>query len=106
MANEQDSNCIALKAILLLIYMWNSCPVLGTDISSCTVALGREFSFPINFSTGKHAELYSAPDTVETYSKQLATCLSCCRVVAKLLIKKHCCLHRKLVNSRQLASWI
>jgi hypothetical protein len=29
MANERDSNCIALEAILLLIYTWNSCPVLG-----------------------------------------------------------------------------
>jgi hypothetical protein len=31
MANERNSNCIALEAILLLIYTWNSCPVPGTD---------------------------------------------------------------------------
>jgi hypothetical protein len=29
------------------------------------VALGHEFSFPIDFSTGKHTELYFAPDLVE-----------------------------------------
>jgi hypothetical protein len=73
MANKQDSNRIALEAILLLIYVWNSCPVLGTDFLCCMVALGHEFSFPIDFSTGKHAELYSAPGTVESYLKQLAT---------------------------------
>jgi hypothetical protein len=63
------------------------------------IALGREFSFPIDFSTGKHAELYSAPGTVETYSKQLATCLFCCQAVTKLLVKEQCCWHRELVNS-------
>jgi hypothetical protein len=94
MANDQDSICIALEAILLLIYTWNSCPVLGTDISHCMVALRREFSFPIDFSTGKHAELYSVPGMVESYSKQLATCLSCCHTIAKLLVKEHYCWHR------------
>ncbi len=33
MTNEQDSARVALKAILLLLYAWNSCPILGTDIS-------------------------------------------------------------------------
>ncbi len=45
MANEQDSNCIALEAILLLIYVWNQCLVQGTAISHCMEALGRKFSF-------------------------------------------------------------
>jgi hypothetical protein len=57
MANKQYSNRIALEAILLLIYTWNSYPVLGTDILRCMVALGCKFSSPIDFSTGKHAEL-------------------------------------------------
>ena len=33
MTNERDSIRVALEAILLLIYAWNSCPVPGTDIS-------------------------------------------------------------------------
>jgi hypothetical protein len=49
MANEQDSNRIALEAILLLIYTWNSCPVPGTDILHCMVALAHKFSFLIDF---------------------------------------------------------
>jgi hypothetical protein len=101
MCNECDSNCVALKAILLLIYAWNSCPVPGTDISRSMVAVGREFAFPIDFSAGKHAELYSAPGTVKSYSKQLATRLESCCEVAMLLVKEQRCWHCELINSRR-----
>jgi hypothetical protein len=87
MMNEQDSNLIALEAILLLIYAWNSCPVTGTDISRCMVAIRQEFSFPIDFSTSKHTELYSTPGTVESYSRQLASHLSSCCKIAKFLVQ-------------------
>jgi hypothetical protein len=52
MTNKRDSIQIPLEAILLLIYAWNSCPVLGTDISRSLVAVRHEFSFPIDFSAG------------------------------------------------------
>ena len=51
MTNERDSTRVALEAILLLIYAWNSSPVPGTDISRSMVAVRREFAFPINFSS-------------------------------------------------------
>jgi hypothetical protein len=38
MCNEQDSVWVALKAILLLLYAWNSCPVPGMDISRSLVS--------------------------------------------------------------------
>ncbi len=101
MVNEQDSPCIALEAILLLIYVWNSCPVPGTDISRSLVAVGREFQFPIDFSTGKHIELMSVPGTVLSYSCKLATCLADCRQVASILVEEYRCWHRKLINSQQ-----
>jgi hypothetical protein len=101
MTNERDSNRIALEAILLLIYAWNSSPVPGTDISHSMVAVGREFAFPIDFSSGKHAELYSAPGTVESYAKQLAERLASCRMIADLLVREQRCWHRELVNSRR-----
>jgi hypothetical protein len=100
MCNKRDSNWVALEAILVLIYARNSCLVQGTDISRCMVAVGREFAFPIDFSLGKHAELYSAPGTIESYSKELATRLDACREVAMLLVKEQRCWHRKLINSR------
>jgi hypothetical protein len=85
MCNERDSNRVALEAILLLIYAW----------------VGREFAFPIDFSAGKHAELYSAPGTVESYSKELASRLDSCREVAMLLVREQRCWHRELINSRR-----
>ncbi len=54
MTNELDSIHVALEAILLLLYVWNSCPILGTDISQSFIAAGREFAFPIDYSTNKH----------------------------------------------------
>jgi hypothetical protein len=54
MTNECDSVRIALEAILLLLYAWSSCPIPRTDISRSLIAVGREFAFPINYSTNKH----------------------------------------------------
>jgi hypothetical protein len=54
MTNEQESIWVALAAILLLIYAWNSCLIPGTDISRSLIAVGREFAFPIDYSAGKH----------------------------------------------------
>ena len=101
MTNERDSVRVALEAILLLIYTWNSCPVPGTDISWSLVAVGCEFAFPINFSTGKNAELISLPGAVATYSRELATQLDACCEVAMLLVKEQRAWHRELINARR-----
>jgi hypothetical protein len=99
MCNKCDPVQVALEAILLLLYAWNACPVPGTDISCSLVAVGQEFIFPINFSCGKHWELTSSASTVVSYSKELATWLSACRDVAKLLVKEVCAYHREYVNA-------
>jgi hypothetical protein len=65
------------------------------------VAVGQEFAFPIDFSSGKHAELYSAPGSVKSYAKQLAERLLSCRMIADLLVREQQCWHRELVNSRR-----
>ncbi len=101
MCNEQDSVRVALEAILLLLYAWNSCPVPGTDISCSLIAVGRDFAFPINFSSGKHWELTSSASTVVSYSKELATRLSACQAVAKLLVGEQQAYHREYVNARR-----
>jgi hypothetical protein len=101
MCNERDSVRVALEAILLLLYAWNSCPVPGTDISRSLVAVGREFTFPIDFSSGKHWELTSSPSTVVSYSKELATRLAACRQVAELLVREQRSYHRELINARR-----
>lgn len=101
MINERDSSRVVLEALLLLIYAWNSCPVPGTDISRSLVAVGREFQFPIDFSSGKHWELVSSPSTVETYATELASRLSACHEVAQLLVQEQRAWHRELINSRR-----
>ena len=72
MTNKRDSVRVALESLLLLLYAWISCPVPGTDISWSMVAVGREFAFPLDYSSGKHWQLTSLPNTIETYSKELA----------------------------------
>ena len=87
MCNERDSVRVALEAIFLLLYAWNSYPVPGTDISRSLVALGQEFAFSIDFSSRNHWKLTSWPSTVVPYSQELVTCLSACREVAEILVE-------------------
>jgi hypothetical protein len=101
MTNERDSVHIALEAILLLLYAWNSCPIPGTDISRSLDAVGREFAFLIDYSTNKHWELTSSPSSVESYSRDLATRLTALCEVAHLLVQEQQAYHCKLINSHQ-----
>ena len=99
MCNKHDSVWVALEAILLLLYAWNSCPVPGTDISCSLVAIGHKFAFPIDFSSGKHWEFISSVITVVSYSKELAMRLSACPEVAKLLVQEQCSYHPEYFNA-------
>jgi hypothetical protein len=60
MTNERDSVHVALEAIVLFLYALNSYPIPGADISWSLVAVGREFAFPIDYSTDKNWELTSS----------------------------------------------
>jgi hypothetical protein len=99
MCNKRDSVRVALEAILLLLYASNLCPVPGTDISCSLVAIGREFAFPIDYSSRRHWELTSLPSTVVSYSIELALCLSTCREVAEILDKEQRSYHCELINA-------
>jgi hypothetical protein len=101
MSNERKSIQVALKTILLLIYAWNSCPVPGTYILRSLVAVGQEFAFPIDYSSGKHWELTSSPSTVITYSNKLAMRLTACRAIAELLMQEQRLFHREFMNATQ-----
>ncbi len=99
MTNERDSVRVALEAILLLLYAWNSAPIPGTDLSRCFVALGCEF--PIDFSANKHIELISTPAYMTSYSRDLASRLAALQEVVKLLIEEQRAYHREFINSRR-----
>jgi len=101
MTNERGLVRIAMEAILLLIYTWNSAPIPGTDLSHSFVAVGREFQFPIDFSAYKHWELTSAPPTIKSYVKELAAHLQASREVAKILVEEQHAMHREFINARR-----
>ncbi len=97
MCNEQDLVQVTLEAILLLLYAWNSCPVPGMDISCSLFAVGCEFAFPIDFSSGKHWKLTSSASTVVSYSKDLAARLLACCLVAESLVEEQRAYHHEYI---------
>jgi hypothetical protein len=101
MCNKRESVQVALKAILLLLYAWNSCPVPGTDISRSLVVVGCKFAFLIDFSSGKHWELTSSASTVVSYLKDLAARLLACCLVAELLVEEQRAYHCEYINARR-----
>jgi hypothetical protein len=76
-------------------------PFLDPDISRSLVAVGHEFAFPIDFSSGKHWELTSSASTVVSYPKNLAAWLLACRLVAELLVEEQRTYHREYINARR-----
>jgi hypothetical protein len=101
MTNTCGSVRVAHAAILLLLFVWNSCPIPGTDTYCSLIPVGRKFVFPIDYSTNKHWELTSSPNSIESYSWDLATCLATLREVAHLLVKEQWAYPCKLIDSRQ-----
>jgi hypothetical protein len=64
MTNDRYSVRVAMEAVLLLLYAWNSAPIPVNNMSHCFVTLGHEFQFPIDFAANKHFELISTPSMV------------------------------------------
>ena len=65
------------------------------------MAVGHEFYFPINFSSGMHLELAPTPTNIASYANKLAESLSICREVLNLLVLVHeqHAWHQELVDS-------
>ena len=81
--NERGDNRVALEGILMSLYAWNSAPAIGTDISRSLLVTGREFSFPIDFSTEQHQMLTSSPAKMSTYAADQAGLLACGRLMQR-----------------------
>ncbi len=99
MINERGSIWVAMEAILLLLYTWNSIPTPGTDFSHCFFTLGWEFQFPINFSSNKHWELTSASVTIQSFSRELAQHLQALHKVASILVEEQQAMHYEFINA-------
>lgn len=98
--NDRDTNRCATEGVNLTCFAWNSAPCVGTDISRSLIVKGREFQFPIDYSSDYYTKLTSTPDSVTNYAKQLANLLGNCRDVAKTLIEEHRAWHREYRNSQ------
>ena len=96
--NERGINRVTLEGILMALYGWNSMPVIGTDISRSLLVTGREFQFPIDFSTEQHQYLTSTPLKVNSIAANQAHLLSCGRELVKHLIHAHRAWHREYIN--------
>jgi hypothetical protein len=89
MTNERQSVRIALGAILLLIYAWNSSPIPGTNLSHSLVDVGRDFAFLIDCSTVKDLEFTSSPSTVKTYARPQAKLMEASQKLVTVLLEEH-----------------
>ena len=96
--NERGNNRVTLEGILMSLYGWNSAPVIGTDISRSLLVTGREFNFPMDFSTEQHQLLISTPLKINSFAADQARLLSCGRDLAKELIHTHSAWHREHIN--------
>eukprot|EP00978_Attheya_sp_CCMP212_P003451 scaffold7141_cov56-Attheya_sp.AAC.1 len=52
--NDRGTNRVFVEGAMTLCYAWNSCPVTTTDLSRSLLTVGREFHFPIDFTTRYH----------------------------------------------------
>lgn len=89
---------MALKGILMSLYAWNSAPVIGTSRS--LLVTGREFIFPIDFSSEQHQILTSSPLEVSSFVTKQARLLKCGRDIARKFIHHYRAWHRECVNER------
>ncbi len=103
--NERDSVQVTLEGILLSIYTLNSAPIPGTEISCSLVVIGREFHFPINFSTKKNLELSSSIMLVLSLANGQAQLLVASCKLAKVLINEHRAYHQEFINSLRPNPW-
>ena len=102
--NDKDSVQTFVEGSYLSTFAWNSAPVSGTDISRSLVALGREFSFPIDFTVPQKFSLDLSPSAVESYASTLSSTLSKSREIFEILINEHRAYHRELRNSQRSLS--
>ncbi len=100
MMNKQDLVWVAMEAILLLLYAWNSTLIPCTHLSHCFVALCQEFWFLINFATNKHFELMSTPSTNQFEFPRFGHLPVCSLQGRWAFGKEQCAYHRKFVNSQ------
>jgi hypothetical protein len=98
--NDRASNRVFIEGAQTLSYSWNSCPVLGTDLSRSLLVVGREFHFPINFEANKQVSYVESETDVKLFPDNLTDLLLKSREIYTILISEHRAAHRELRNSQ------
>ena len=75
--------------------------MVGTDILRSLLVTGREFNFPIDFSSEQHQILTSSPLKVTEFATEQALLLKCGHSIAKELIHVQRAWHRKFITQRR-----
>ena len=101
LCTERSTTRSYVEAAQLLTYAWNSAPMAETDISHSLVAVGREFSFPIDFIDQPRPNLGISVTKKLQYSDELRLRLKSNREIYKILIEEHRCMHREYINARR-----
>ena len=67
---DQQSNDVFVPAEIITGYVWNDAPIDGTAILHSTVAIGREFRFPIDIDLSTLPQLTqnNAQSAVDFYN--------------------------------------
>jgi hypothetical protein len=83
-----------------LTYAWNSCPVIGTDLSQSLLTVGREFHFPIDFETNRQVPYNISDGEKKLFADNLTDLLLKSREVYLLLISEHRAAHQEYRNAQ------
>jgi hypothetical protein len=98
--NNCKSNRVFVEGAMMCCYAWNAAPIAGTDLSRALLVLGREFHFPINFTTRQHLTFNVTKSGMQSYASNMLDLLEKCQQVYKLLIYEQQTYHWELWNSQ------
>ena len=98
--NDRGTNRVFLEGAETLTYAWNSCPVLGTDLSRSLLTVGREFHFPIDFTANKHISFEPTDKSKKSYASEMTELLEKSRIIYVMLIAEHRAAHREYRNAQ------
>jgi hypothetical protein len=99
--NDRESNRVFVEgAHIMLIYAWNSCPVLGMDLSRSLLTVHRDFHFPIDFEANRQIYFAVTDNDKKLFADNLLDLLMKNREVYVLLISEHRAAHQEYRNSQ------
>jgi hypothetical protein len=98
--NDRETNRVFIEGAQTLTYAWNSCPVLGTDLSRSLLTVGREFHFPIDFEADRRLSFEPSDREKKLFAENLTDLLRKSREIYLLLIAEHRAAHREYRNAQ------